>query len=192
MTVAGFHFYRQIASSRCLVSTRPDHAGLARAHPTQPNTWLKPLYLKSSWTTQTQQSSSAMCRLSAGTQPVTYAWSSVTTHFLPLSHRACPGTCIWDTTWICWIFVTLSSTAAAQISPWPHNWSGCSHWIHSLSAGEQLLNATRDVHNPAPEFVQQSPLGPGVPCCHVTAHLPARELLCFPRKWRGKNEGKFT
>lgn len=33
---------------------------------------------------------------------------------------------------------------------------------------------------------------PGLPCCHVTAHLPAFELLCFPRNRRRKNEGKFT
>lgn len=128
-----------------------------------------------------------MCRLSAETQPVTCAPCSVTTHCLPLPHRTYPDTCIWDTSWVCWISITLSSTAAEQISPRAHSRSGCSHWIHSLAAGEQIVHATRNVHNPAH-------LHYGQECPAAMSHLISQHLnySAFQGHGQGKNEGKFT
>lgn len=132
------------------------HARLARAHPTQSNTWLKPSDSKSSSTTQTQPSSSATCRLAEETQ---------TCHLcLVLCHH-------------------LLSPLVTQNLPWHlhlrHNLSllNFHHSVQSSSSTDlpmstqqvwvdQILSATRDVHNPAPGFAQHTSTVPGVllPC----------------------------
>lgn len=64
-------------------------------------------------------------------------------------------------------------------------------WVFPLDPLPGCRRADSPCHK---ECTQPStpPLWPGVPCCHVTPHLPASELFCFPRTWTGKNEGKFT
>lgn len=117
MTVAGFHFPSHIPPSQ-IPSSR-----LARAHTAQYNTWLKPSESKSGWTTQIQHSSSATCGLPEKTQPVSFHTPTPSARSPPTLSPCHTGPAlalaIWATTWACWISITLSSAAAAQISPWP-------------------------------------------------------------------------